>query len=415
MILFNIAQLFCISKEYATCKKGTEMADAVCMTDAFVVIKGEKIAAIGEMRNFSPAQYPDETFIDCAGRLVFPGFVDSHTHLIFPKTREEEYLYKIQGMTYEDIAKKGGGILNSARALADMSESALLESALKRAQQILRTGTTTVEIKSGYGLSVEGEIKMLRVARQLQTLVPQTIRTTFLGAHALPPIYKTEREKYISLITEEMIPQIAEEKLADFIDVFCETNFFTAKETEIILQKGADYQIPAKIHANQLDFSEGVKTGVKMGAVSVDHLERITDEDIAALQASDTVPTLLPSCSFFLREPFGPARKLIAAGLPLCLATDFNPGSSPSGSMPFVWALACTYLRMLPEEALCAMTLNGANALRLSGLLGSIEVGKQADLIITHPMSHLAKIPYSFTENPVYQVIVKGATQLSVD
>lgn len=406
LILKNISQLYRIATENETCKKGAAMQDAALLENAYILCKEGRIVEVGEMLNYSTALEKEaKEIIDCTGRIVFPGFVDSHTHIVFPKTREEEYVYKIQGMKYEEIAAKGGGILNSARATATMSEEELLKGSLKRCLQVLATGTTTLEIKSGYGLSLASELKLLRVANQLKKHTPQQIKTTFLGAHAFPEIYKTNRSGYIDLICKEMIPAVAEEKLADFIDVFCETGFFTEAESEKVLQTGLDYGLIPKLHANQLDYSGGVKLGVKLGAISVDHLERCADSDILALQNSQTVPTLLPSCSFFLRDPYAPARQLINANLPIALATDYNPGSSPSGSMPFVIALACTYMRLLPEEALVAATINGANALGLSSEVGSIEVGKRADFIITKPLENLARLPYSFTENLIERVV----------
>lgn len=416
ILLHSISQLYQVSTTNQAFKAGTDMQEAHLKQNAYIVLKNGNITEIGNMVDLTHDKKENlSESIDCTDRIVLPGFVDSHTHIVFPKTREEEYLFKIQGMTYEEIAQKGGGILNSARVLTHISEEELLKASLERCQAILRTGTTTLEIKSGYGLTLEGELKLLRVANKLKEYTPQTIKTTFLGAHAIPLEYKTNREKYIDLVCEEMIPQVAAEKLADFIDVFCETGFFTHAETEKILLKGKEYNLPAKIHVNQLDYSGGVQLGTRLGAYSVDHLERITEEDIIALQQRQilspedfTVPTLLPSCSFFLRDPYAPARKLIEAGLPVCLATDYNPGSSPSGNMPFVMSLACTYMRMLPTEALSAMTINGAYALRLSEKVGSIEVGKQADIIITKPLQHLSRIPYSFGENLIERVICKG-------
>lgn len=419
IFLHAISQLYQVSNAKEDYKAGANMQDACLKENSYVLIEDELITEVGLMADLTTerksALIENATSLDCTDKIVLPGFVDSHTHIVFPKTREEEYLFKIQGMSYEEIAKRGGGILNSAQALKHISEEELLLASLERCQNVLKTGTTTLEIKSGYGLSLQGELKLLRVANALKKYTSQTIKTTFLGAHAIPLEYKSQREKYIDLVCEEMIPQVAEEKLADFIDVFCETGFFTQAETAKILLKGREYHLPAKIHVNQLDFSGGVQLGTRMGAISVDHLERITEEDIFALQERQqnspndfTVPTLLPSCSFFLRDPYAPARKLIGAGLPICLATDYNPGSSPSGNMPFVMSLACTYMRLLPTEALSAMTLNGAFALRLSEKVGSIEVGKQADLIITKPLQHLSRIPYSFGENLIEKVICKG-------
>lgn len=407
-IFKNIAKLYTVSANGKPCKKGQEMQDAGLIENAFLIISEEKVVKTGSMNTYSETDYPQAEYHDCEGRIVVPGFVDSHTHLVFPRTREEEFVYKIKGMSYEEIARRGGGILNSARALTHISEEELLTESLERCRQLVEKGTTTLEIKSGYGLSPEGELKLLRVARELKAHTPQTIKTTFLGAHAIPAEYKENRKAYIDLVCEEMIPAVASEKLADYIDVFCETGFFTESETERILLKGAEYGLIPKIHANQLDFSGGVKLGVRMNALSVDHLERITDDDIQALQSGETVPTLLPSCSFFLREPYGPARKLIEAGLPLCLATDFNPGSSPSGDMQFVISLGCIYMRLLPEEALVACTLNGANALGAGNECGSLEAGKRADFLITKPIENLSRLAYSFTENLIAETWING-------
>lgn len=407
MLLTHIHGLHRVATGGETHKRGAAMADTALLSDAWVRIREGKIAAIGSMSE-PPTPEPGEETINCSGRLVLPGFVDSHTHLVFPATREHEFLMKLQGKSYEEIARAGGGILNSAEKLATISEDELLDLALSRLEAMLKTGTTTVEIKSGYGLTLEGELKQLRVARKLQKYSPATIRTTFLGAHAIPAAYKTNREGYLDLVCNEILPRVADEGLADHIDVFCETIAFTPEETRRVVEAGAKHKLPAKIHANQLAYSGGVQTGVAAGAWSVDHLEHCGPAEIEALRGTDTVPVLLPSCSFFLREPYGPARDLIAADLPVCLATDYNPGSSPGSDMTFVLSLASIYLRMLPEEALTAATLNGAFALRLSDRVGSIEIGKQADLIITKPMQSLARLSYGFSENLVEKVICKG-------
>lgn len=407
-LLKNISHLYCVTHQNEKCRKGQEMATPKVLTNAFVLIEQDKIRDLGEMKDLEFQPSPEDIIISCRYKFVLPGFVDSHTHLIFPKTREEEFAFKIQGMSYEEIARRGGGILNSANSLAKIPFENLLEQSFFRLKEIEKMGTTTVEIKSGYGLDIQGEMKMLRVAKELKMQTRQTIKTTFLGAHAIPLEYKDKREKYIDLICEDILPQVAEENLADFIDVFCENIAFTPAETEKILLAGEKYHLPAKIHANQLGYSGGVQVGVKHNAVSVDHLEHCGEAEIECLRNSQTVPTLLPSCSFFLREPYGPARKLIDANLPLCLATDYNPGSSPSGNMNFVMSLACIYLRMTPEEALTACTINGANALQLSHLVGSIEVGKKADLIITKPIENLSRLAYSFGNSLIDKVIVGG-------
>ncbi len=384
------------------------MQDASLLEDAYLLVENGTITAMGHMNSLSADAWPQAQRIDCSGRIVMPGFVDSHTHLVFPKTREQEYVYRIQGISYEEIARRGGGILNSAKAAQEIPESQLLEETIGRAEEILKLGTTTVEIKSGYGLTYESELKLLRVANELKKHVPLNIKTTFLGAHAIPTSWKGNRKGYIDLVCDKMLPKIVEEGLADFIDVFCDEGFFTVEETEYILRKGQEYGLPGKIHANELAFSGGVQVGVKCGAYSVDHLERSGDAEIAALQGSDTVPCLLPSVPYFLGIDYGPARDMIAAGLPVALATDYNPGSSPGGSMSFVMSLACTKMKMLPEEALVASTLNGAWALRMSDTVGSLEVGKQADLLITKPLASLARIPYSFSSNLIDRVVIRG-------
>jgi imidazolonepropionase len=408
MLLTNISQLYQVANAGEQSKSGAQMQDAALLKEAYLLIENDKIAAIGSMKSLAADAWQHHERVDCSGRIVMPGFVDSHTHLVFPKTREQEYVYRIQGISYEEIARRGGGILNSARATQEISESQLLEETIERAEEILHLGTTTVEIKSGYGLTHESELKLLRVANELKKHVPLNIKTTFLGAHAIPLSWKDNRQGYIDLVCDKMLPQVVDEGLADFIDVFCDEGFFTVEETEYILNKGKKYGLPGKIHANELAFSGGVQVGVKCGAYSVDHLERSGDEEIEALRGSGTVPCLLPSVAYFLGIDYGPARGMIEADLPVALATDYNPGSSPGGSMPFVMSLACTKMKMLPEEALVASTLNGAWALRMSDKVGSIEVGKQADLVITKALTSLARIPYSYSSNLLDRVMVKG-------
>jgi imidazolonepropionase len=408
MLLTHISHLYQVAQHRELLKRGAEMLDVGLLEDAYLLVEGEKIAEIGSMSDLKDDAFPGVERIDCRGRLVLPGFVDSHTHLVYPKSREQEFVFRLQGMSYEEIARQGGGILNSAKALAHISESQLLDETLARAEEILRLGTTTVEIKSGYGLSLEGELKLLRVAREVGGQSPLNVKTTFLGAHAIPQEWKGNRQGYINMVCEEMLPQVAEEGLADFIDVFCDEGFFTVEETEYILLKGQDYGLPGKIHANELAFSGGVQVGVKCGAYSVDHLERSGLEEIEALKGSETIPTLLPSVAYFLGIDYGPARDMIAAELPVALATDYNPGSSPGGSMPFVMSLACTQMKMLPEETLVASTLNAARALRMSDTIGSLEVGKQADLLLTKPMDSFARIPYAYASNLIDRVMIRG-------
>lgn len=408
LLLTHIHGLYRVAQNGELRKSGTEMQDAALLSNAWVRVKEGRIAAIGEMKNGLPKTDEDTQEINCTGRLVLPGFVDSHTHIVFARTREEEYIDRIRGLSYEEIGRRGGGILNSARRLREMSEEELLEDATQRAWEMLYNGTTTVEIKSGYGLTTEDELKMLRVANKLRKYCPLRIKTTFLGAHAIPETYKDNRKGYIDLIIDEMLPLVAEEKLADFVDVFCDDGYFTVPETARILQAGAKHGLRAKIHANELANSGGVQVGIANGALSVDHLERTGPREIAALADSDTIPTVLPGVSYFLSIDFAPARDMVDAGLPLCIATDYNPGSSPCGNIPFMLSLACTRMKLLPEEALCAVTLNGAAALDLASECGSIEVGKSADMVITEPMESLARLPYYFARDQVEAVICGG-------
>lgn len=405
LLLRNIHKLYRIAEHGETRKGGVAMQDACVLENAWVLLQGGVIEALGVEPYIGD---PIDQEINCAGRCVFPGFVDSHTHLVFAKTRESEFVDRIKGLSYEEIAARGGGILNSAKALREMSEEALLEGTLARAREILSMGTTTVEIKSGYGLTLDAELKMLRVARKIGELTPLRVKTTFLGAHAYPMEFRENREGYIRQILDEMLPAVAAEGLADYVDAFCEKGFFSVEDTERIIIEAAKYGLKAKIHANQLHHSGGVELGVKMGAISVDHLEAVAEAEIAALQSGDTIPTVLPSAAFFLRAPYPPARAMMDAGLPVCIASDYNPGSTPCGNMSFEMALACVQMRMLPEEALVASTLNGAAALELGGICGSIEVGKAADLVITDPMDSIALIPYFFGHLQIWKVIVGG-------
>lgn len=408
LILKNIGCLYRVAVAGELRKGGAAMADAAPLEDAFVCIADGRIISLGSMADYDPAWEDNAEIVDCEARLVMPGFVDSHTHIVFARSREEEYVDRIKGMTYEEIARRGGGILNSARRLQEKTEDELLEDAIDRAWEVLFNGTTTIEIKSGYGLTLESELKMLRVARRLRDFCPIRIHTTFLGAHAIPAEYKADREGYIRLIIDEMLPAVAAEGLAEFVDVFCDEGFFTVEETARILEAGARHGLRPKIHANELANSGGVQVGIAHGALSVDHLERTGPAEIAALVASTTIPTVLPGVSFFLGIDYAPARDMIAAGLPLCLASDYNPGSSPCGNMQFVMSLACTRMRLLPEEALTAMTLNGAAALGVADQVGSVEVGKYADLIITEPMESLARLPYYFARDQVEMLVMNG-------
>lgn len=380
------------------------MADLPIVHNAFLIIRDGYLDAFGTM-DALPDIHADE-ILDASGRYVFPSFVDSHTHLVYAESREAEFVLKIKGATYSEIAAKGGGILNSAAKLRAASEEELFQQALKRAFEIIKTGTGTVEIKSGYGLTTRDEIKMLRVARRIGSETPLTVKTTFLGAHAVPE--NLSKEKYIDTIIHEMIPAVAEEKLADYMDVFCEEGFFSPAETERLLEAGKATGLRPRIHANQLHRSGGVQVGVKVNAVSVDHLEQIDREEIAALQNSKVVPTVLPGAAFFLNLSMSSARKIISAGLPLAIASDYNPGSSPSGNMPMMISLACISMKLTPEEAINAATFNSACALELQHMQGSITPGKMANVFITKPIPSLAFLPYAYGTPLVDTVILNG-------
>lgn len=381
------------------------MATLPVIEDAFLHLKNGVIENFGAMKDM-PLINADE-IINASGRFVFPSFVDSHTHLVFAASREEEFVYKIKGMSYQEIAAKGGGILNSARRLQQATEDELLERAMVRAEEIIGFGTGAVEIKSGYGLTTKDEIKMLRVAKRVGELTPLKVKTTFLGAHAIPTEYK-DRNDYIRLIKEEMIPAVAEEGLADYIDAFCEKGFFTPDETEDIMETGKKHGMRPKIHANQLHISGGVQVGVKTGALSVDHLESMGEEEIKALQNTDVMPTLLPGAAFFLNSTFPPARQMIEAGLPVAIATDYNPGSAPCGKMPFMLSLACIKMKMTPEEAINAGTINSAYAMDLLESYGTITKGKVANVFITSEIPSYAYMPYAFGANMIDATILNG-------
>jgi imidazolonepropionase len=385
-------------------RKGKGMMNFPCIKNAFLITESGKFADYGEMQN-CPENYQGEV-LDASGRIVLPAFVDSHTHIVFAKTREEEFTDKIRGLSYEEIARKGGGILNSAKKLRETSEDELYALAEKRLRLMIKMGTGAVEIKSGYGLSPEDELKMLRVIRRLKDNFDIVIKATFLGAHAFPREYS--REEYMDLLLNVMIPQVAEEKLADYCDVFCDKGFFSYEETDLILEKAAKYGLKAKIHANELDYSGGIQAGVKHNAVSVDHLECTGDEEIEVLLNSNTVPTLLPGTAFFIRIPYPPARKMIDAGLGVAVASDFNPGSCPSGNMFFAVSLSCIQMRMMPEEALNAATINAAFAMELQDTHGVIAKGRDANFFITHEAPSLAYLPYSFGHQLADKVFIKG-------
>lgn len=405
LLIRNIKSLSGILTPPYSLKKGKAMSVLESIDNAFLLIENERIADFGPMA-ICP-QRADQ-YLDASGSFVLPAWNDSHTHIVFPATRENEFLDKISGLTYAEIAARGGGILNSAKKMASVPEEILIEGAMNRIREMIGFGTGAIEIKSGYGLSFETEMKMLRVIRKLKELTPVEIKSTFLGAHAIPEIYKSDRSAYIREITDQMIPYIQKEQLADYIDVFCDKGFFTPEETERILEAGSKFGLKAKIHANELDFSGGVQVGVRHNAISVDHLEYTGENEIEALLASDTIPAILPGTAFFLKLHYAPARKMIDSGLGIALATDYNPGSSPSGNMPFILSLASIYMGMKPEESINAATINGAFAMELHHETGSISKGKLANLIITKPLDNLAQIPYHFGNHPVQKTIIKG-------
>ena len=395
--------------------KGEQLAELPFVNNAFLLIEDDVIVEFGEMSELMfkvPALPP--TIIDASGKFVLPAWCDSHTHLVFAGSRENEFVDKIRGLTYAEIAKNGGGILNSAKKINEISEDELFTLSWQRLREISLLGTGAIEIKSGYGLSVEGELKMLRVIKKLKERSSLEIKATFLGAHTYPLAYKDDHQGYIDLIINEMLPVIAAEKLADYIDVFCETGFFSTEETEIICNAGKSYGLKPKLHVNQLNSIGGIETGIKVDAISLDHLEIVSEDDFRILSGVSLneklfpICTLLPTAAFFLRMPFQPARQLIEAGCAIALASDFNPGSSPSGNMNLVVAMSCIQMKMSPEEAINAATLNGAYAMGLGETVGSITKGKTANLIITKPIPSLAYLPYAFGSNLIDKVMIKG-------
>ena len=410
LLIKNIRQIAGLLNDDVELLKGASMRDLQTIDNAFLWVDKDLIADFGIMEQpvfFQYAALADE-IMDAEHGWLLPSFCDSHTHLVYPASRELEYVDKIRGLSYEEIAKRGGGILNSARKMAETSEEQLIEDALERLAEIASYGTGAVEIKSGYGLNTENELKMLRVIRELKNRSPLQIVSTFLGAHAIPSEYKGRQEEYVDLIINEMIPLVAAEELADFIDVFCDTGFFTVEDTDRILNAGMKYGLRPKIHANELARSGGIQVGVKYNALSVDHLEFTFDEEIELLKSSDTIPTILPGAAFFLNMPLAPARKMIDAGLPVAFASDFNPGSSPSGNMQLILSMACIQFRLLPAEAINATTINGAAAMNLSHITGSITKGKLANFYITRPMPSLEFLPYYYGVNKVKAAFLNG-------
>jgi len=418
ILIKNIKELILAENIPRLKVSGKDLSRLPTIKNAWLLTEGDRIIDFGEEKQGRESPVPGEnlfsrdedgiTIIDAKGRMVFPSFCDSHTHLVYAGSREIEYTDKIKGMSYEEIARRGGGILNSARRLHDATEDMLVEQALVRLNEIACLGTGAVEIKSGYGLSLEDELKMLRVIRKLKQLTPLTIVPTFLAAHAVPEKYRGRQADFVELVITEMIPAVASENLAEYIDVFCDRGFFTVNETERILEAGLKYGLRPKIHANELDYSGGVQAGIKYNALSVDHLEFVGDAEIDALQNTETMPTVLPGAAFFLGMICSPVRSMIDAGLPIAMASDFNPGSSPSGNMQFVLSLACIKYKMLPEEAIHAVTLNSAYAMGLSAEYGSIARGKKANMFITTPIPTYEFMPYSFGSNKVETVILNG-------
>jgi len=411
-VIKNISKLVQVEHQIRKWVSGSEMSKINTIKDGFIEIQDGIITAFGSMDQWTGIDDWNNTeIIDANGGMVFPSYCDSHTHLVFAGNRENEWEQRIKGASYEDIAKNGGGILNSAKKLQETSEDELLEKALQRAKEVMKMGTGAIEIKSGYGLTKEAELKMLRVIKRLKKLSPLTIKATFLGAHAIPQEYKTNKSAYLDLIINEMLPQIAQEQLAEYIDIFCEEGYFSVEDTERLLEAAQSYDLIPKTHVNQFTILGGVKASVKYKALSVDHLEIMNNEDIEALKGSECMPTLLPSCSFFLGIPYGPAKKLMENDLPVALATDYNPGSSPSGNMNFVASLGCIRMGMTPEEVINATTINTAYAMGLSQKLGSIAVGKKANLFITKPITSYAFIPYSFGHQYIDKIIINGKVQ----
>jgi imidazolonepropionase len=404
-LIKNIKKIYGVSTGPSPFIKGAAMSFTETIENAFILIEGDQIVDVGPMKDCPSIAHQ---VIDVQGKCVMPAWCDSHTHIVFAQGREGEYVDRLQGKTYEEIAANGGGILNSAAKLQQKSEDELYESAKKRLDEVISYGTGAIEIKSGYGLTLESELKMLRVIKRLKQLSLATIKATFLGAHAIPWDYKNNREAYIDLIIQEMLPQVATEGLADYCDVFCDQGFFTVAETDRILKAALQHGLKAKIHANELATSGGVQVGIANNAVSVDHLEAIGQEEIDALKISDTIPTVLPSCSFFLNIHYAPARKMIDQGLGIAIATDYNPGSSPSGNIPLLMAFACNKMRLLPTEAFNAVTINGAHAMELGDTHGTIGTGKIANLIITKEIPSLDYMVYAFGSQHIDQVILKG-------
>lgn len=406
LLFTNIKELVQVRESHLSFVSGKEMKTLPTIKNAYLYIENGKISDFGKMECCS-VLHADQV-IDAEGKMIFPSWCDSHTHIVYAGNREGEFVDRINGLSYEEIASRGGGILNSAKKLNETSEESLYQQSKVRLEEIIALGTGAVEIKSGYGLTFDGEMKMLRVIKRLKENYPIEIKATFLGAHAVPENYKGNRQGYLQMLVDELIPAIAQQNLADYIDIFCETGYFSVSDTEFILGAGKFFGMIPKIHVNQFTAIGGIQAGLKYNALSVDHLEEMREEDIECLKNTTTMPVALPGCSYFLSIPFTPARKMIDAGLPLALATDYNPGSTPSGNMNFVLATACIKMKMTPEEAINAATINGAYAMGLEEELGSITIGKTANLMLTKPISSYAFIPYSFANSQIEKVFLKG-------
>lgn len=405
-LIINIKELIQIREKGIHMVSGSEMATLPMLRNAFLLLKDDIIIDFGEMKDCPILS--EAKIIDATGKVVLPTWCDSHTHLVYAGNRIQEFVDRINGLSYEEIANRGGGILNSAEKLNASSEEEIYEQSKVRLEEVMKLGTGAIEIKSGYGLTVEGELKMLRVIRRLAENYHIKIKATFLGAHAFPKEYKENHSGYIDLIINEMLPKIAKENLADYIDAFLETGYFSVEETERIMEAGKKHGLQAKIHVNQFTAIKGIAACVKQNALTVDHLEIVTDEDIEVLKNTKTMPVALPSCSYFISIPYTPARKMMQAGLPLALATDYNPGTTPSGNMNFVVATACIKMKMTPEEAINAATINGAYAMGISKTHGSITRGKKANIIITKPIHSFYQLPYEFGSNLIEEVIIEG-------
>ncbi len=406
IVLTNIKQLLQIRASNVQKVSGSEMKILPLIENAYLIIENDVIFDFGLMANLPNT--PFDKKINCQGRIVLPTWCDSHTHLVFAANRADEFVDRINGLSYQEIANKGGGILNSAKKLNQMSEEILYENAAERLNNLMKMGTGAIEIKSGYGLSVQGELKMLRVIQKLKQNFSLPIKSTFLGAHAFSTEFKNNQEAYINLIINEMIPKIASEKLADFIDVFCETNYFNVEQSRKIIKAGKKIGLEAKIHVNQFTSIGGIEMAVSEKALSVDHLEVLTALDLEILKTGTTMPVALPSCSFFISIPYTPAREIIDSGLPIALASDYNPGTTPSGNMNFVVATACIKMKMTPAESINAATINGAFAMNVCEKVGSITVGKKANLIITKPLDSYFDLPYHFADHLIEDVIING-------